>query len=77
MRNNCVVIASNACFLADTLGKKLRNASFQVFNAATDKDLDEKIKAVCPGFIFMEDCFHGYGTDVFIQRMVKKDRRLG
>jgi DNA-binding NarL/FixJ family response regulator len=76
MRNNSVIIATNACFLADTLREKLRDASFQVFTAATDHELADKIKAVFPRLIFLEHCFHGYGTDVYIQRVVQKNRNI-
>ena len=76
MRNNSVIIATNALFLADMLREKLRDAAFQVFIAATDNDLAMKIKAVFPRFIFLEHCFHGHGTDSFIQRMVKRNRDI-
>ena len=72
MRNNCVIIATNAGFLADMLMGKLLDAGLQVFVTGTDDDLAAKIKAVFPRFIFLEHCFHGHGTDVFIQRMVRR-----
>jgi hypothetical protein len=71
MRNNSVVIATNAIFLADILREKLLDADFQVSVAGTDNDLAAKIKAVFPRFIFLEHCFHGYGTEVFIQRTAR------
>ena len=76
MRNNSVVIATTALFLADMLREKLRDAAFQVFVAATDNDLTAKIKSVFPRFIFLEHCFHGHGTDAFIQQMVKHNRNI-
>ena len=76
MRNNSVIIASTALFLADMLREKLRDAGLQVFVVANSNDLAGKIKAVYPRFIFLEHCFHGYGTDVFIQRLVKSNRNV-
>ena len=71
MGNNSVIIATNARFLADILLEKLRDVDFHAFVAASENDLSAKIKTVFPRFIFLEHCFHGYGTDVFIQRMVR------
>ena len=76
MRNNSVIIATNAGFLADILREKLRDADFSVFIAGTDIDLAAKIKAVYPRFIFLEHCFHGHGTDAYIQRIVKQNRDM-
>jgi DNA-binding NarL/FixJ family response regulator len=75
MRNS-VIIATNAEFLAVTLREKLRDASFQVFIAATDGDLAVKIKAVFPRFVFLEHCFHGHGTDCFVQQIVRRNRKV-
>ena len=74
--NNSVIIATKAGLLADVLGEKLRDAGLHVCVARNDIDLEDKIKAVFPRFIFLEHCFHGYGTDVFVQRMVKQNRGL-
>ena len=74
MRNNSVIIATNARFLADVLMGKLLDAGLQVFVAVTDDDLAAKIKALFPRFIFIEHCFHGHGTDIFIQRMVRRNK---
>ena len=74
MRGNSVIIATNASFLAGVLREKLRDACFQVFTAADENDLTEKIRAAFPRFVFLEHCFHGYGTDVFIQRMARRNR---
>ena len=76
MRNSSVIIATNAEFLADTLREKLRDAGLQVFVVGNDNDLTVKIKAVFPRFVFLEHCFHGYGTDLYIQRLVKHNRNL-
>ena len=76
MRNNSVIIASNAGFLADTLREKLRDAGLQVFTVGNDNELTLRIRAAFPRFIFLEHCFHGYGTDSYIQRIVKQNRNL-
>jgi DNA-binding NarL/FixJ family response regulator len=68
---NSVIIASNANFLIDILRDKLREISYRVYSASTDIELNEKIKEVYPRFIFLEHCFHGYGTDSFIQTINK------
>ena len=76
MRSNSVIIATNAEFLALVLREKLRDAGLQVFVADTDDGLATKIKAVFPRLLFIEHCFHGYSTDVFVQRMVKHNRSM-
>jgi DNA-binding NarL/FixJ family response regulator len=76
MRNNSVIIATSAGFLAGILKEKLRDADFQVFTAGTDTDLAAKVKAAFPRFVFLEHCFHGYGTDAFVQRTVRKYRDI-
>ena len=76
MRGNSVIIATNAEFLAEMLREKLRDAGLQVFVVGNDNDLAVKIKAVFPRFIFLEHCFHGYGTDAYIQKMVKHNRSM-
>jgi DNA-binding CsgD family transcriptional regulator len=76
MRNNGVIIATNAEFLAGILREKFMAIGLQVFIAASDNDLTEKINSGYSKFIFIEHCFHGYGTDVFIHRMVKRTRNM-
>lgn len=76
MRNNGVIIATNAEFLAVILREKLMEIGLQVFIAATDNDLAAKVNSGYSKFIFIEHCFHGYGTDVFIHRMVKRNRNM-
>jgi DNA-binding NarL/FixJ family response regulator len=76
MGNNSVIIATNAGFLADILRDRLRDASFRVYVASTDNELTEKINFVYPRFIFIEHCFHGYGTDDFIKKIVRENRYL-
>jgi len=76
MRNNSVIIATNANFLANILKEKLQDAELQVFVAETDNELTNKIKAAFPSLIFLEHCFQGYGTDSFIQKMVKRNRNV-
>jgi DNA-binding NarL/FixJ family response regulator len=76
MRNNGVIIATNAEFLAGILREKFMAIGLQVFIAASDDDLAEKINSGYSKFILIEHCFHGYGTDVFIHRMVKRNRNM-
>ena len=76
MRNNSVIIATNANFLAEVLGEKLRDAGFHIVMAATDNELLAKMKVVSPRFIFLEYCFHGHETDVFIQQLTRNSRDL-
>jgi two-component system nitrate/nitrite response regulator NarL len=74
--NNSVIIATNASILADLLGVKLRDNGLRVFTASTDAELTDKIKTVYPRFVFIENCFHGNGTDVFIQKITRQNRNL-
>ena len=76
MRSNSVIIATSAAFLAETLREKLRDAGLQVFVVGNDDDLAAKIRTVFPRFIFLEHCFHGYGTDAYIQKMVRQNRNV-
>jgi DNA-binding NarL/FixJ family response regulator len=71
-----VIIASNAFFLADALREKLYEASFKVFTASDEIELANKISSVYPRFIFLENCFHGYGTDAFIHQFVQHNRNI-
>ena len=76
MRNNGVIIATNAEILSGFLREKLRDAGLHVVVAATDIDLTTKIRSLFPRFIFLEHCFHGQGTDVFVQRTVKHNHNV-
>ena len=76
MRNNSVIIATNAHFLAATLREKLRDIFFQVFIAANDYELTDKIKTIYPRFVFLEHCFHGHVTDVYIQKLVRRNKKI-
>ena len=74
MRNNSVIIATNAEFLAGLLREKLQDAGLCVFIADNDNDLAEKIKAMYPRHLFIEHCFYGSCTDCFVQKTVRKNR---
>lgn len=76
MINNSVIIASNAGFLIEPLREKLRDNDLRVFVACNDDDLTAKIKAAFPRFIFIENCFHEFGTDEFIQNITRSYRGL-
>lgn len=62
-----VVIATTAKFLIDGLREKLHDVDLKVYVAANDNELREKILHYYPRYIFLENCFHEYGTDEFIQ----------
>ena len=72
----CAIIATNADFLAGMLRDKLKDADMRVFTAVTDADLTAKIKTTFPKIIFIEHCFHGYGTDAFIQQTARHYRSI-
>ena len=76
MRNNSVVIATNATFLADILQGKLRDAGMKVFVAVTEGELTMKIQTVYPRLIFIESCFRGNGTDTFVKRTAKQNKNV-
>jgi DNA-binding NarL/FixJ family response regulator len=74
MRGNCAVVASNAGGLAAVLRDKLRDIDFQVFIAGNDTDLAVRMTSAFPRFLFIEHCFHGYGTAEFIQQTARRYR---
>jgi len=76
MRNNSVIVATNAIFLIQGLIEILKNAYFQVFTAVNDNELKTKIKTYNPCFIFLEHCFHENGTDEFIRDIVSVNRNI-
>jgi DNA-binding NarL/FixJ family response regulator len=73
---NSVIIASNASFLADALREKLSDVSFKVFIATNENELNEKMKSHYPRYIFLENCFFGIATDIFIQGIVKRNSNI-
>ena len=76
MGNNSVVIATNAAFLADTLRGKLREAEFRVSVANNENELEVKIKTVFPRFIFIEHCFYGDRTEIFVKQLAHGNRTV-
>jgi DNA-binding NarL/FixJ family response regulator len=76
MIRKAVIIASNAGLLVDVLREKLQDVDLRVFVVASDVDLAARIKSSFPRLIFLENCYHGHRTDVFIQRLVKHDKGL-
>jgi DNA-binding NarL/FixJ family response regulator len=76
MISKSVIIASNAGFIVDVLREKLQDVDLRVFIAASDVDLAARMKSSFTRLIFIENCYHGHRTDVFIQRLVKRDRDL-
>ena len=75
MRNS-VIIASNAGFLINSLREILSNACFQVYIVTSEIELKDKIKTIYPRYIFLENCFCGFGTDIFIQKITKHDSSI-
>ena len=74
MRTSCAIIATNAGFVSDILRDKLRDGGLKVYIADNDTDLMNKIKMMFPRFVFVENCYHSMGTDIFIKRLSKYDR---
>jgi hypothetical protein len=76
MRNNSVIIATNADFLADILRDTLRDFGVgAVLLARDENELMTRMKTN-PRCVFLEHCFRGPGTEEFIQRMVKRNRDM-
>jgi DNA-binding NarL/FixJ family response regulator len=77
MRNNGVIIATNADFLADMLRDTLRDQDAgPVVMARNENELAARIKSGFPRFVLLENCFRGQGTEEFILRLVKGDRDM-
>jgi DNA-binding NarL/FixJ family response regulator len=77
MRNNSVIIATGADFLADILREKLRD--FDAGAAAvvhSETELLSRIRDRFPRFVLLENYFRGQGVEELIMRMVKRDREL-
>lgn len=71
MRDNSVIVATNAIILIQGLLEKLQKAGFLVYIATDDNELETKIKTHYPRFVFLEHCFHGSGTDEFIHDIMR------
>ena len=76
MRSRAVVIATNAYFLAGILMRIIIDSGLQVFVVDNDDDLAEKMESAYPKFVFVESCFHGNGTDVYVHKLAKRNRYL-
>jgi DNA-binding NarL/FixJ family response regulator len=77
MRNNSVIIATNADFLADILRDALRDfEAGAVLTARNETELLNRMKNGFPRFVLLEHCFRGQGTEEFIMRAVKKKRDI-
>jgi two-component system invasion response regulator UvrY len=75
MRNNSVIIATNADFLAGMLRDILRDLDVGAVLAVRNEDeLVTRIKNSFPRLVFLENCFRGQGTEELIQRIVKQNR---
>jgi DNA-binding NarL/FixJ family response regulator len=76
MRNRTVIIATNAYFIAGVLMQMIIDNGLQAFVVDNDDDLEEKLKSTYPKFIFIENCFHGNGTDAYVHKLAKHNRYL-
>jgi DNA-binding NarL/FixJ family response regulator len=77
MRNNSVIIATDADFLADVLRDVLRDFGVgAVLTAHDEHELLARIKDGYPRLVLLENCFRWQGTEEFIQRTVKRYRDL-
>ena len=76
MRNNSVIIATDAGFYAESLREKLRDAECRVFTASTVNEFTAKIKANAPQFVFIEHCFYGPDTETVIFKMAQRNRNM-
>jgi DNA-binding NarL/FixJ family response regulator len=77
MRNNSVIVATNADFLADILRYALRDfETGTVLRAHDETELLARMRNGFPRLVLLEHCFRGQGTEEFIMRMVKRDRDL-
>jgi DNA-binding NarL/FixJ family response regulator len=77
MRNNSVIIATNADFLADVLRDTLRDLDAgPVVVVRGEGELLARIKTGFPRFVLLENCFRGQGTEEFILRTVKRRRDI-
>jgi DNA-binding NarL/FixJ family response regulator len=75
MRNNSVIIATTADFLAETLREKLRDFNVgAVLTARDENELLNRIKSSFPRFVLLENYFQGQGAEEIILRMVKGNR---
>jgi two-component system response regulator NreC len=77
MRNNGVIIATGAKFLADMLRDTLRDFDVRpVLVLRNESELLAGIKNSYPRLVFLENCFRGQGTEEFILRTVKRNRDI-
>jgi DNA-binding NarL/FixJ family response regulator len=74
MRNNSVIIATSAEFLADILKDILREFDVRpVLAAGNGNELLAEIKNSNSRCVLLENCFQGPGTEEFILRTVKRN----
>jgi DNA-binding NarL/FixJ family response regulator len=77
MRNNSVIIATGAGFLAEILRDILRDMDVRpVVTACNEDELVAGIKNRYPRLVFLENCFRVTGTEELIPRLVKLDGDL-
>jgi DNA-binding NarL/FixJ family response regulator len=77
MRNNSVIIATGADFLADTLKDILRDLDTGIVFVVRDEDeLLARIKNSYPRCVFLENCFREQATEEYVQRLTRRYRDL-
>jgi DNA-binding NarL/FixJ family response regulator len=76
MLGKTIIIATNAGFLGTILQDKLREIGLQSIVAASDNDLMSAMEKTRSRLIFMENCFHGQGTEEYVLRVMKHGHGL-
>jgi DNA-binding NarL/FixJ family response regulator len=76
MRGDSVVIATNADFLAETLGDILRDLDVRPAVAHDENGLLGRIEKGRPRIVFLEDCFRGEVTEEYVQRLTRRYREV-
>jgi DNA-binding NarL/FixJ family response regulator len=76
MRGDSVVIATNADFLADTLGDILRDLDVRPVVVHDENDLVNRIKNSRPRFVLLENCFREAVTEEYVQRLSRRYRDI-
>jgi DNA-binding NarL/FixJ family response regulator len=77
MRNNSIVIATNADFLAEVLRDTLRDLDVGPIVVARDEnELMGRTKNSFPWLALVEDCFRGPATEEYVQKLAGRYRDL-
>jgi DNA-binding NarL/FixJ family response regulator len=77
MRNNGVIIATNADFLAEVLRDALRDLDTgPVLTVRNENELQARIKNGFPRLVLLENCFRGPATEEYVQKLAGRYRDL-